>query len=294
MVNFYKKLVNGVNHVTADIRNLPADLAQFLKGKFPAISIELIPALYNTKDGNWYQNVIRSVGFLDPAEMRPAVNLPADYVLNYSQEQPVSVVTLFCECDPETQQEKEPMPEETKVTPVPTVSIDEFAALKSQVAEMKVQAEKAEQDKKILQAQLLVSTQKQEAQEVEMFCQRLSADLKASPALIALVKPLLGKADNQAILEFAADNKTTMREGVKAFVEAVIKMKDALTVPIGEFSASASIPDNKPSKDLEHAAMIAEFAQAAKNEAKNPQDEREVWLLAYNKALAKYGDKLEG
>jgi len=274
--------------IIATLKNLKTDLAEFIKDRFPYRSIELIPKLL--VNGQEFTDVIRSIAFLPP-DITPAVSGQSPHLaVEYSADG--GIIKLFSQII----EEEKPMAEEkTKQDQTPIVSVDEFTALKEKVAEMQAKADKDEQEKNELQARLQLETTKREQNEIAMFCKGLETDLNASPAFLGMVKPLLERADNHTVIEFAEGRKSPLREELQRVLTEILKSKDTLTVPIGEFAKQTHEDPSKqkPAKEEKQAAMIAEFAQAAKAQAQNPQDEREVFGIALQMAISKYGDALE-
>jgi len=275
--------------IVATLKNLKSDIAEFLKERFPFRSVELMPPI--TINGQTFTDVIRSIAFLPP-DIPPAVSGQSPhFAVEYSASG--GFIRLFSQI--ESQEEDTPMAEEkTKQEQTPIVSVDEFAELKAKVAEMQAKADKDAQEKSELQARLQIETTKREQNEIAMFCKGLETDFGASPAFLGLVKPLLDRADNHAIVEFAEGRKTPMREELQRVLTDILKNKDALTVPVGEFAAQIHADPSKQKVSAEEStqAKIQEFMETAKGEAKNPNDKNEIFLIASGLAAKKYGDAL--
>jgi hypothetical protein len=275
--------------IVATVKNLKSDLAEFIKERFPYRSIELIPEL--NVNGQMFTDVIRSIAFLPP-DIAPAVSGQSPhFAVEYSAHE--GFIQLFSKI--EIQEEDKLMAEEkTKQEQTPIVSVDEFAELKAKVAEMQAKAAQDEKEKAELQTRLQTETTKREQNEIAMFCKGLQTDFGASPAFLGMVKPLLERADNHAIIEFAEGRKSPMREELQRVLTDILKNKDSLTVPIGEYAAQTHADPSKQKASAEEStqAKIQEFMEIAKGEAKNPNDKNEVFLIASGLAAKKYGDAL--
>ncbi len=320
---FYKKLIDGKNWIVADLSNVKSEVATFLASKFPQRSVELIPSLYNPFSKTTYKNVIRSIGFLD-MDTTPAVSgQTPNLAIEFEQEQ---IITLYSDVEfTELQESLEPVEvcnmedKKTVITnieedtqapivssppvkaPDPTPKHQDREGLKLQEFEAKLQefeertktaeaqAKVAEKKAEVAQVHWQEERTKREAGEIQQYCKDLAHEQHAAPAALKLVEPILDKLDNSGVIEFSEGNKQTVRQAIQGLVTSLITMKkeDALTVPIGEFSADAvQIDDtNKASRQELQTEKIAEFAQAAKAEATDPKNQGEVWSLAYQMAI---------
>ena len=305
-VSFKKKVVDGVNWIVATFEGVKDDVAEFLAGVFPLRSVEIIPELYNPTLGQRFKNVIRSVGFLDRNTM-PAVSGQAPKFLMEFTQHPA--ILLFSEDDSYfetlTQPEDNTMADVKKQdAPVKddTITLQEYEKLQKDrdalVKEMAAKLDKADKEKEEMLARLKLVEMAKEQADVEGYLERMKGK-NASPAFIEAIGPVISQINGSHPIEFAADDKRPARQKVQEVFETVLEMakKGALFIPVGEFAAQAH-KDPTQEKELDRGTQqrmaIAEFQEAAKNEAKDPKDEREVFGIALQKATRKYGDKLFG
>jgi hypothetical protein len=270
---FYTTIKNGVKTLCADLSNVRNDLAEFIRAKFPQRSIELIPSLFNRRTGTTYPLVIRSIGFLD-TNMPPAVTgLASDLIVSFSR-----VLTFSCAAQDATpnKKEKKAMAEEIKdpkPTPTPEappqVSVAEFAALKAQLAQ-------AEQG-------LEAERQARAAMEIKLFCEQALAQGVAPAAFPAGFVPFAMALSNNNVMEFAAGVKQTPRAWFLEYAKT-----NAPRIPAGTQPIESGKAETPVTPDQLRAAKIQEFAAIATQQANNPKDEREVYRIAYQKAVEKY------
>lgn len=299
-VEFSKKMIDGVNWICATYRNVRQDVAEFLAQKFPFRSVEIIPELFDPDKQTTYRKVIRSTGFLDPETPPAVIGQNPSLLLEFAQADP-PVVTVFSwvaddvvltppgvEHPPKqgviNMEEKK---QEIPVTPV--VDVQEFEALKAKVQEferLSMKVQEMEAKNQALSVDLAKERGLREGSEILIFCAELN-QRHASPAYVGLIKPILEKADNAAILEFG-ETKQTLREALQGVFAKIIEMKDAIVVPMKE-EGKAIPPARKGDLGRQR---IQEFEAEAKGKAVNPNDPKEVFMLAYGLAIAKYGDNL--
>lgn len=302
-VKFSKRVIDGVNWICATFENVKQDVAEFLQAKFPFRSVEILPELTDPATGQTFRNVIRSVGFLDPDTL-PAVSGQSPLLpIEFEAGTPIKTV-VCCINNPITttrNSEVKSMPEEIKKdegvqTPpaFPAINVAEFEALQTKTKTFEAKVAEMEAANQSLASALKVERDAREKAEMREFCAALTRDFGMSPAGLKVIAPLLEKADNITVKEFAADLKTTDRQALMSAVKELAGMAKAgnLLVFEGEVAPQKTDPAAKPDPEVEKLMKIAEFFEPAKAKAKNPDDEKEVWSIAYSMAIDKYGDAL--
>lgn len=321
VVSFGKQVIGGANWLVATLDRVPADIAQYLKERYPLRSIETLKELYHPDKKTTFYNVPRAISFLDPTTLTPAVSGQNPHLhIEFQAED--SVITLFSSVESTEEEQQRKQSEEvsimaedkkdkkdlqTPVTPSSSpsnkehkdgeqVSVHEFEKMKTKIAEFerqtkeaKIEVAAAKAEAKTAQEQWQTECQKREAAEIVQFCKNLQHEQHASPSAIKLIQPILGRLDNSAILEFAEDKKQTARQAVEDVFRSLICMKkdDSLTVPMGEFAADAvETGETQPTRSEQQKMKIVEFEEAAKSQATNPNDAEEVFGLAYAMAIA--------
>lgn len=291
--SLYTKLIDGVRWVVADLKDVPNDIAKFLKEKHFLRSVELMPRHYNPKLQRIVDYAVRSIGFLDPS-MPPAVKGQAnDFVVQFSDDDN-RIITVYLDVNAESGNREDTNIEEkytmadkdVKQAPevsVP-VSVENYA---EQIAELRAEVKTERENRTKLELQLADERNTREKQEIENFCDALCLKHKASQAFVGMVKPILEKADNSQILNFGENDKKPLRQAIAEFAVSVIENIASLVVPMGEEAPGSKAPlRSSMSKQTKQMAAIDEFKQQAQSEGLS--DKKEIFLKAYDLATAKY------
>ncbi len=275
--------------LTATLKNVKNELAEFIRDRFNFRSIELIPSLNNPLDGKIYKNVVRSIGFLPPDIPAAVKGQSPQFAIEFAED---SFITLYSHHINQTQEDK-PMetqeqilndvPFDTTTPPIEVpagVSLQEFNALQASVLEMQRENETTKQENATLKSRLDVETGKRESQDITMFCESLKTQTVtnaegvyvASQTFVDLAQPLIEKADNSGIIEFAEDKKQSQRAAIQEFVNSVYQMaaKGSILVPVGEYHiGDKTEPDSDNFKSLplkeQREQAIQEFMGSADN-----------------------------
>ena len=233
--------------VVASFDNLKADLAKFIKDRFPFRSVELIRNLFNPMTGKTYPLVFRSVAFL-PADIPPAVGgqMP-ELTIEFAEQQIFAVVSKF-------EEESKPMKDEITGAELDAQKEAErvamFAELQAQIKDFEARLSKTEQEKAVIEKRLSEAETTNRVKDIESFCAKLQHEGGASPAFIAKVKPLLMQETN-GVISFSATP-----ESLKDFAEWVVQNIDSVKVAIGEFAkAEAEHPQNLSIEQKRQAAL---------------------------------------
>jgi hypothetical protein len=284
--------------------------SKFIKDRFNYRSIELLPVLKNPLDGKTYRNVIRSIGFLPP-DIPPAVaGQNPSLALEFAEEQDGDEYIVVFTGSAHTHiqedttmkiqdesQKTQDVSQEGKVVDARPLDVEEFEALKARVLEMEKRESAMREENKTLSAQLTAETQKREEQAIHMFCQDMStrqiSDKQGNRYIVAQafvdqVKPLLSGLDNSTVVEFSAEKKQTSREAVQELCKQVVELaaSGVLVMPIGleEYAQHHSPPEEQAHPKSEKELILEFYGQDARQEAKNPEDPNEVFLIACSTA----------
>ncbi len=291
--------------VTATFYNVKDEIAKFLQAGFPFRSVEIVKHLKNTLNGKTYNNILRSVGFL---QANPAVPQEPGYAVEFASQADAPVIMLYSQTEePQQGDTMEPIVKEeaqginipAAVETPPAVSIEEYDALTARQAEqdktikeMQDDMKRAEAENVEMKTRLDSARQEQDAQSITMYCDKLIHEQEASPSFIGLIMPHLIHADHSAVVEFSAEQHATRREALQTLFAEVVEMskKSTITVPVG----AALKPDHadpieeKESPLQQQERCVAEFAGKAKSQATNPHDEQEVYGIALKLAVAEH------
>lgn len=255
--------------VVASFDNLKADIAKFIKDRFPFRSVELIRNLFNPMTGKTYPLVFRSVAFL-PADIPPAVGgQTPELTLEFAEQQIFAVVSKFEEeqttmIDEITGAEMDAQKEAERVAM--------FAELQAQIKDFEARLSKTEQEKAVIEKRLSEAETTNRVKDIEAFCAKLTHEGGASPAFIAKVKPLLMREEN-GIMQFNATP-----ESLKEFAEWVMQNVDSVKVAIGEM-AKGEAQEPAP-KDPQEARKF-ELERVAKERGLDiNKDYSQVWKFA--------------
>ena len=140
---------------------------------------------------------------------------------------------------------------------------------KIQEMQAKMDAEAAEKAK--VQEFLNQERQAREAQEIDMYCNKLVHEANVSPAFIDLIKPHMIAADNAEIVEFAEDQKATRREALQELFAAIVEKakQGAIVVPMGKpLSVKTVVKVLKPGSSLTRISMLSGPPPIPKNSRK--------------------------
>lgn len=254
--------------IVASFGNLKADIAEFIRDRFPFRSVELIKNLYNPQTNKTYPLVFRSVAFL-PADIPPAVSgQTPELTIEFAQSSILTVVSHFEEAtkmkDEVTGAEMDAQKEADRIA--------EFAAMQTRLAEFEARLSRAESEKAVVEQRLNAAETKNKTAEVEMFIQRLSHEHGASPAFISKLKPLLCR-EEKGVLMFGATE-----EMLKGFAEWIVSNTESIAVAIGEMAKSeAKEPTPKNPQEMRQFAL----EQAAKKHGLDlAKDYSQVWRFA--------------
>lgn len=272
--------------ITQTFQNVPNDIAEAIKTRFPKRSVELIP-FTNPETGVRYDMAIRSTAFLnnDWRETPPAVTGQDDNLqVEFSQgDNPVLV--LFSG-DPETaisniqHQEDSDMAE--KQTPETGIATELQAKLDEQAAELKAykelhEAEKAEREaieKKVKELQ---------ARDAQRDVMEFMKDLRAkhitgadgvvytpSKAFCDMVEPLISGTSGGAVIELAGEQKParqTLMSKINEIVELASK-NGGMLVALGQIAPGV----NAPPKDEDKPKTVVELMQEYEKDGLSPSD----------------------
>jgi len=266
-LSFAKQKIKGVDWLTATFRDVPTEVAKWIKNKLPYRSIEIIPRLYHPAKKQWFENVPRSVAFLDPLT-RPAVpGQSPELVVEFSDQrdgvhtyifsnvqhvqQPTREVQNMANAKKDMPIEKHAQPEEKAVESATkkgdvTVTTQDFqldeykASIKKEVeAEITQKTVQQFEDRlKMLEqtateAKEEARTERTKRQEGELlqFYSSLQARLNVAPEALTVIKEYREKGVD--VLEFQQ-----RQDSFQAFMNAILDMakKDSLFVPVGEFA----------------------------------------------------------
>lgn len=296
--SLYTKIINGVKWVVADLKDVPNDIAKFLKEKHFLRSVELMPRHYNPKLQRIVDYAVRSIGFLDPS-MPPAVKGQAnDFVVQFSDDNN-RIITVYLDIEAEAEKQADITIEENNdmadkdVNQVPekeapAVSVDEFAKIEAKIAEMQAALTQEKEDKQRLSLELADERKTREIQEIQNFCDSLCLKHRASPAFVDDLQPILEKADNSQILKFGENDEKPLRQAIAEFAVNVLENAKALIVPTGEEApGSTAQPEKGRSKEARQLAKIDEFKQQIRSQQPD-LPEQEIFMKAYE--LAKNSD----
>lgn len=255
--------------IQANLENVPGEVAQFIRDRFPYRSVEILP-VFKSKTGQVYRNVIRSIAFLSP-DQPPAVSgqIPQVAIAFSQTPKPSESVWVFQCGDAQTpsNQPQELHMDETKQgtggeqaqtapASAPDNRILEFQAqldaLKVENTQTKAANAKLAQALAEEQAARLAQQKDQEHRDIELFCQGLLTQdvigeqgkrFKVAPALVSDdVKQALLALNHHAVLEFSSGSKATSRAFVQQFMTNVIEMaaQGKLLIPMGQEAPAAS------------------------------------------------------
>lgn len=285
--------------ITQTFRNVPQDIAEAIKTRFPKRSVELIP-FTNPETGKQYRMAIRSTAFLNNEwrETPPAVKGQDDNLhIEFSQgDNPVLV--LFSG-DPLTadinkqQQEVAAMAE--KDTPETGIVTELQAKIDEQAAELQAykelhEAEKTERAK--LDAKVAELQAKDEKRDIIEFMKDLrgkhitGADgivYAPSKAFCDMIEPLVSGTRNNAVIELA-DGQKPARQTLMNLVNDIIELasKDGgMLIALGQIAPGI----NAPLKDEDKPKSPVELMKQYEKDGLTPS---EAWKKA-NEAL--YGGK---
>lgn len=256
--------------ITATYENVKSDVAEFLRERFPLRSVELIPSLYNPITGKTYKNVIRSVAFL-PGDIPPAVSgQTPDLAIEFEQ---APILTLFSEFD---EKENDTMKDEATGIEMDSekeaARVAEFAELQAQIQAFEERLSRTEKEKADIEKRLNLAETKNKAADIEMFCEKLRLEHRASPAFMEKAKPLFMQEAN-GVISFGANE-----ELLKGFVQWVVKNADAISVAMGE---AAPAEQKEPSPKEPQEARKFALEQAAKDHGLDiNKDYTQVWAFA--------------
>jgi len=256
--------------IAATFDNVRADVAEFLRERFPLRSVELIPSLFNPITGKTYKNVIRSVAFL-PGDIPLAVSgQTSELAIEFTETTPI--LTLFSRFD----EEKEPMKDEITGVEMDAekeaARVAEFAELTAQIKAFEERLSRTEAEKAAMEQRLNAAETKNKAADIEMFCEKLRLEHHASPAFMEKAKPLFMQESN-GVISFGANEDL-----LKGFVEWVVKNADAISVAMGE-AAPAEQKEPAP-KDPQEARKFALEDAAQKLGVSLKDNYPQVWAFA--------------
>jgi hypothetical protein len=274
---FYTTIDKGIKYLMADFENVPADIAMFLKEKFPKRSIELIPWLEDPQTHIKHPYVIRSVGFLDDT-MPPAVTgLDDNFVVAFSQ-----IQTFSLDFEENPTQENRIMEEKQEATTPESlqVSLVEFQEVKNAL-------EQAKKDAEITRLLLEKERQTRERAEIQMFCEKQMNQGTAPAYFPKEFTEFVLKLDNSQVIEFTAEVKKTPRQWFLDYIAMFAKH-----VP-GREEAPGLGKQPMLTREAQRLAKVQEFTEQAKTKATNPKDEREVYFLAYQEAITRAPELFE-
>jgi len=301
---FYTKMIDGVKWLVADLKNVRNDVADFIKRKYAARSVEIVPFLYNPLTNKTYQRVIRSIGFLDRT-MPPAVGGQRnDFVVAYSSQIPV--LTFLCEeettADQEsflltsTQETQDMAEQETKnvvmpATPdekssAPGVSVEQFSELQQQIVELQnnlkaanAEADQTRKDAEKMRLELLAERKKAEKKEIEQFCRTHISQGIHAEAFNADFMRFAGSLGSQEVIEFSEKDgepqKATQREYFLKWVSDLVDLAKAntLLVPTEEYAhAEFTAPKPATSNDEKRLQAIKEFMEQTSGDMSKAYD----------------------
>jgi len=271
----------GEKWLAADYSNVPADVAKFVKTKYPSRSVEILPPIYHPKSQKVLPYVVRSVALLD-ASMPPAVKgQQNDFVVMYSALDGGNIET-YC-----TEVTMEDVKKET--TPTPPGNEQQIAEFKAQLDAQKAasEAELKRRDEQIaaLTRQMQEAQAKSERQEIDAFCDALVLQRGAAPAALSQdVRAQIARLDNGSILEFADGAKKTQRQFWCDYLAEHVSG----AVPQGQIAAFQAVKCDAPKSELD---QIEEFRAQAEKLVNDPKDGREVFMKMNDLWLASKGGK---
>lgn len=285
--------------ITQTFRDVPADIAEAIKTRFPKRSVELIPYV-NPDTGKAYNMAIRSTAFLNNEwkETPPAVSGQDDN-LQVEFSQGVSPVLVLFSGDPLTAdiniQQQEATAMADNKTPETGIVTELQAKLNEQAAELKSyqdlhEAEKAERAK--LDAKIMELQAKDEKRDVLEYMKDLrgkhltGADgivYAPSKAFCDLVEPLIAGTKTSAVIELAEGVKP-VRQTLMSLINEIVELasKDGgMLIALGQLAPGI----NAPMKDEEKPKSPVELMKQYEKDGLTPS---QAWVKA-NEGL--YGGK---
>lgn len=255
-LSFNKKLVDGVEWLTATFENVPTEIAKFIKNKLPYRSIEILPKLYHPGKQKWFRNVPRSVAFLDPLTQPAVSGQSSQLTVEFAQENAVHTY-IFQFDQSKINDGGTPMKDETKQNQTPEKQPEEKTPVVNQEQEVKSdgtpsKALEFEQRMKALEMQVKEANQraenaskeaqtereKREKTELAQFFQTLKTDHHLAPAAVEAIQAYHDAGVQ--VMEFEQRKET-----FSAFIDSLLNMaaSNALFVPVGEFAAGEGKED---------------------------------------------------
>ena len=263
--------------MTQTFRDVPTDIAEAIKTRFPKRSVELIP-FKDPATGKSYRMAVRSTAFLNNEwrETPPAVK-GQDANLQIAFSQGESPVLVLFSGDPKTvntntQQQEVTVMADTKTPENGGIVTELQAKLKEQADELQSykelhEAERAERealDKKVVEMQ---------AREAERDVVEFMKDLRGknitgadgvvyapSKAFCDVVEPLIARTSTSAVIEMAEGTKPARSVLMSAVTEIVeLAGKDGgMLVAMGQLAPGVAAPpdEDKPKSATE---LMAEY-----------------------------------
>ena len=263
--------------ITQTFRDVPADIAEAIKTRFPKRSVELIPFV-NPDTGKAYQMAIRSTAFLNNEwqETPPAVSGQDDNLqVEFSQGK--SPVLVLFSGEPETvnintqPQEVRGMADEQKM-PENGFVTELQAKINEQAAELKAYKELHEAEREALDKKVLELQARDAQRDVMEFMKDLrgkhitGADgvvYTPSKAFCDAVDPLISGTKTSAVIELAGEQKPA-RQTLMNFVNEIVELasKDGgMLVALGQLAPGVNAPPANEEKPKTPVELMKEYVK---------------------------------
>ncbi|MBD3308922.1 hypothetical protein GF348_21245 [candidate division KSB3 bacterium] len=220
--------LDGTPWIVADYNNVPPDVAEYLQTRYYGRSIEILPQLQ--VNSQWYQNVIRSVGFLSP-DLFPYVPEAgqSDFVVQQTEAQ--DVMCIFHAAPPQAtiinqQQEDSIMSEQntsSAQSPVTETQVQEYAA---QITRMQEKLTEAQEQRRALEHALQEREAKLHAQNVQHYCNQMTTQ-QVAPAIVKQVQDLLIALPDSIVFH---DSAKPINEHVQTLIQELLTAAREMTL----------------------------------------------------------------
>ena len=234
------KTIDGEQWIVVSLQNVSNDIADTIVKHFPFRSVEIIHNLHNPIDNKDYQNVIRSIGFLDKYTP-PAVKGQDDRLsVIYNKESIMdsritTVLTEYTQDDIETKEIK-PMAEDKHDDKQMTIFKEEDvkALIEEQVkhkeeelkADYKMKVEQLAAEKHRLEEEIQEKNRKAFESEIAMFEATLEDKYHITPAGMEVIKAMLEPMNYNMVTKLSEDESSPLdafKNGITKLTELVKK-----------------------------------------------------------------------
>ena len=279
---FSTKVIDNEKWIVASLQNTPNDVAETIIKHFPYRSVEIIHQLHNPFDDKDYNNVIRSIGFLDK-NTPPAVKGQSEQlsvIFNKEEDSPITVIHLEYQPEPEEKNHMAEIKEEQQMTIFKEEDVK--ALIEEQVkhkeeelkADFDMKVEQLSAEKQRLQDEIQENKRKAYEMDIAMFMEALETKHHITPAAMEIVKTMVEPL-NYATVTKLSENETnpvdTLKHGIIKLAELAEKgtliLNDEQIVQPGQAKEPGTLQEQRAE------AISAFMEQTGKNYS-------EAWNMA--------------